>query len=45
MCVQAKAKVQDVYDQVCFMLSIKEPQLFGLTILRGEWNVNYLFVN
>lgn len=40
--VEAKAKVQDLYDQVCFMLSIKEAQLFGLTILRENGEYEFL---
>ncbi|XP_071506225.1 uncharacterized protein, partial [Diadema antillarum] len=38
----AKAKAQDLYDQVCFMLSIKEAQLFGLTILRENGEYEFL---
>ncbi|XP_071496018.1 uncharacterized protein [Diadema antillarum] len=40
--VEAKAKAQDLYDQVCFMLSIKEAQLFGLTILRENGEYEFL---
>lgn len=40
--VEGKAKVQDLYDQVCFTLSIKEAQLFGLTILRENGEYEFL---
>ncbi|XP_022097323.1 FERM domain-containing protein 6-like isoform X2 [Acanthaster planci] len=34
--VEPKSKVQDIFDQVCLLVGVKETQFFWLSILRGK---------
>ena len=40
--LQGKAKVQDLYDEVCNALGVKETQFFGLAILKRKFDIDLL---